>query len=101
MLLHDRYCETRYVRHVNPLHVDGYLRHCAAILSKKSLAMASSGPFRGLMKTMRSFGCDFLVLIRWIPRGMALLQPLDSNETLDCFGRDGLLNQPARDSVRS
>lgn len=41
---------------------EGPLRHCAAILSRKSLAMCSSGPFRGLMKTMLAFGCDFLTL---------------------------------------
>jgi hypothetical protein len=50
--------------------VGANLQHCAAIRSRKSCAVFSSGPFRGLIKTMRSLGCDRLALRRWIPRGM-------------------------------
>ena len=49
------------------------LPHCAAIRSRKSCATFSSGPLRGLMKVMRSFGCDLLALIRWIPSGILRL----------------------------
>lgn len=48
----------------------GDVRHCAAMRSRKSWAMAWSGPGSGLMKMMRSLGWVFLALRRWMPRGI-------------------------------
>ena len=49
-------------------------RHCAAIRSKKSLEIPSSGPGRGLIKTIFLLGAERLALIRSHPRGILAVE---------------------------
>lgn len=53
-------------------HIHGSIPHCAAMRSRKSRAISSSGPGSGLMKTMRSFGWERLALRRWMPIGILI-----------------------------